>query len=307
MSCRKPGAAEFRLRKKFAESIDRSIGTCPGLSCDFDSTVEYRHCLQNSLISFLFGGLAEVSPGKMGDATDLGGLSEDDEQQGGPATDVSKPDILFDSKTMDLVVDFRAVCSLPHDPDVDGVKSLRAITFGKGKGVHAPKEPGKIYVCCPWKLLHVMGKVYFVPNTHREPELLIGFVDFGFVNPTMNGVSVETLALPLMIKKGVYQDAVRLTKIDDVAGFTPNQRGFGAMVDELEARPREASHLQSVENIHACRRQQVALLAKDGEADRVPHEIHAGGDDRCCRMLSRRSNAKILLKPRRRTLYSRRS
>ena len=162
----------------------------------------------------------------MGDAPDLGGLSEDDEQQGVPATDVSKPEILFDSKTMDLVVDFRAVCSLPHDPDVDGVKTLRAITFGKGKGVHAPKEPGKIFVCGPWKLLHVMCKVYFLPNTHRVPELLIGFVDFGFVNPTMHGVSVETLALPLMIKKGVYQDAVRLTKIEDVAGFTPINAGL---------------------------------------------------------------------------------
>ena len=130
------------------------------------------------------------------------------------------PEIPFDAEKSELVLDFRAVSSLPYDYDSDGIKSLRAIMFGKGKGIHVPREPGKIIVCGEWKLLNVLMKVHFVPSTRREPELLLSFVDYGFASASMQGISVETLALPLLVKKGVYQDSKILTGIKDVAGFT---------------------------------------------------------------------------------------
>ena len=142
-----------------------------------------------------------------------------------PPNDTSAPTIPFDATKMDLIIDFRSVCSLPHDPDTEGVKALRAITFGKGHGIHAPNAPGKIYVSGEWKTVNALCKTYFVSNTHRDPELLLGFVDYGFANNSMSGVSVETLALPLMLSKGVYQNSVRVTRIEDVAGFTPINPG----------------------------------------------------------------------------------
>ena len=142
-----------------------------------------------------------------------------------PPNDTSAPTIPFDATKMDLIIDFRSVCSLPHDPDTEGVKALRAITFGKGHGIHAPNAPGKIYVSGAWKKINALCKTYFVANTHRDPELLLGFVDYGFANSSMSGVSVETLALPLMVSKGVYQNSVRVTRIEDVAGFTPINAG----------------------------------------------------------------------------------
>jgi len=34
-------------------------------------------------------------------------------------------------------------------------------------------------------------------------------------------MSVETLLLPLLIRKGVYQDPPRFTRLEHVVGFTP--------------------------------------------------------------------------------------
>ena len=148
-------------------------------------------------------------------------LNSDGEQSDAPVEDDDvQPEIPFDAEKMEMVIDFRAVCSLPYDYDTDGIKSLRAILFGKGKGIHAPKEAGKLFVSGDWKLLHSLATVHFVPSTHRKPELLLSFVDYGFANASMQGISVETLSLPLLVKKGVYQDACILTGIKDVAGFT---------------------------------------------------------------------------------------
>ena len=154
-------------------------------------------------------------------ATGNSGDESSDRESDNEQQDKTPPSIPFDSSKMDLIIDFRAACSLPYDPDTDGVKALRAIIFGKGKAVHVPNESGKIFVCGEWRLVTSLMKVHYVASTHREPELLISFVDYGFASSTMSGVSVETLALPLLIKKNVYQDALRLTRIDDVAGFSP--------------------------------------------------------------------------------------
>ena len=147
--------------------------------------------------------------------------NSDEESDAEQRVEEEAPAFPFDASKQDVVIDFRAACAIPFDPDSDGVKSLRAIAFGKGKGVHAPKEAGKLYVCGEWKLLTSLQKVHFVSSTHRQPELLLAFVDYGFANSTMSGVSVETLALPLLIKNGVYQTATKVTRIEDVSGFSP--------------------------------------------------------------------------------------
>ena len=151
-----------------------------------------------------------------------GGGSEDEVQsETEPALETEAPAYPFDAGKHDLVIDFRATCSIPFDPESDGVKSLRAIMFGKGKGIHAPSEAGKLYVVGDWKLLTSLLKVHFVSSTHRQPELLLAFVDYGFANSVMSGVSVETLSLPLLVKNGVYQTATKVTRIEDVSGFSP--------------------------------------------------------------------------------------
>ena len=154
----------------------------------------------------------------MGDAEAVVENNDADEV---PAKDTSKPTIPFDVSTTDLIIDFRAVCSLPFDPNTEGVKSLRAIKFGKGRAVHVPNQAGKLFVFGEWSSLQALTKVYFTPSTHREPELLLNFVDYGFANNEMSGISVETLLLPLLVSKGVYQNMTRLTRIEDVVGFSP--------------------------------------------------------------------------------------
>eukprot|EP00966_Prymnesium_polylepis_P053084 1228951-Prymnesium_polylepis.1 len=130
------------------------------------------------------------------------------------------PGVPFDDATMDLVIDFRAACSLPFDPDNDGVHALRAVVFQKGKGIHHPHEPGKLVVAGKHSKQAALSIVHFAPSTKRQPELLLYFVDYGFANGAMSGISVETLGLPLLVRKSVYSDAAKLTRLRDVVGFT---------------------------------------------------------------------------------------
>eukprot|EP00966_Prymnesium_polylepis_P186675 4327344-Prymnesium_polylepis.1 len=71
-----------------------------------------------------------------------------------------------------------------------------------------------------WSKQEALCLVHFVPSTKREPEMLLNFIDYGYANPTMNGVSIESLQLPLQIKKNVYQDTPRVTRIENVCGFS---------------------------------------------------------------------------------------
>ena len=148
-------------------------------------------------------------------------MVENNDAEEVPTKDTSKPTIPFDVSTTDLIIDFRAACSLPFDPNTEGVKSLRAIKFGKGRAVHVPNDAGKLYVFGDWCSVQALPKVYFKTSTHRDPELLLNFVDYGFANSEMSGISVETLLLPLLVSKGVYQNMTRLTRLEDVVGFSP--------------------------------------------------------------------------------------
>ena len=130
------------------------------------------------------------------------------------------PEYPFDSEKHDITVDFRSVAELPFDPEVSGVKTMRAIVFGKGKATHVPSRPGQLCVIGEWRSQTALCKVHFKEATQRKPEFLLGFVDYGFANSTMSGISVESLLTPLLIRKGIFQDEPRLTRVEDVAGFS---------------------------------------------------------------------------------------
>ena len=129
-------------------------------------------------------------------------------------------DTPFDYEKQELVIDFRSVSELPFDPDTGGVKSFRAVIFDKGKGLHVPGQPGKLVVAGCYVKQVALCRVHFKPAYNREPELLLNFVDYGFANASMSGISVETLPLPLMIRKGVFQDKPMLVRAEHIAGFS---------------------------------------------------------------------------------------
>ncbi|KAL1496629.1 hypothetical protein AB1Y20_014233 [Prymnesium parvum] len=131
------------------------------------------------------------------------------------------PAVKFDATAQDIMIDFKACSELPFDPDTGGVKAFRAIVFTKGKGLHVPDKPGHVIVCGEWSKQEALCLVHFAPQTKRDPQLLLNFVDYGYANNSMSGVSVESLPLPLLVKKGTYQDSPQLTRVSDVAGFTP--------------------------------------------------------------------------------------
>eukprot|EP00966_Prymnesium_polylepis_P178235 4127212-Prymnesium_polylepis.1 len=76
-----------------------------------------------------------------------------------------------------------------------------------------------------WSKQEALCLVHFAPALKRDPELLINFIDYGFANISMTGISVESLSLPLQIRKSVYEDTPHLTKIKDVVGFSPIKAG----------------------------------------------------------------------------------
>ena len=145
--------------------------------------------------------------------------SEDEEPEVEP--EISEITVPFDATKNDMVLDFRTVSELPFDPDVSGVKAFRAFIFEKGKAVHAPNDPGKYIVAGEYIEQWSLCLVHFKPSTKRKPEFLLQFVDYAMLSPNLSGMSVESLSLPLKLKKNVYNDTPRLTQLGDVAGFSP--------------------------------------------------------------------------------------
>ena len=127
----------------------------------------------------------------------------------------------FDPSKETLILDFKAACQLPFNPDNGGVKAFRAIIFPKGFGHHVPDEPAKLLLVGEYRRQYALELVHFDPSTARDPELLLAFVDYGLANSAMSGVSVETLPLPLHIAKKNYNTESRLTPITSVVAFEP--------------------------------------------------------------------------------------
>ena len=125
----------------------------------------------------------------------------------------------FDPAKETLILDFKAACQLPFNPDNGGVKAFRAIIFQKGFGHHVPDEPAKLLLVGEYRRQYALELVHFDPSTARDPELLLAFVDYGLANSAMSGVSVETLPLPLHVSKKTYNTESRLTPITSVVAF----------------------------------------------------------------------------------------
>ena len=125
----------------------------------------------------------------------------------------------FDPAKETLMLDFKAACQLPFNPDNGGVKAFRAIIFPKGFGHQVPDEPAKLLLVGEYRRQYALELVHFDPSTARDPELLLAFVDYGLANCAMSGVSVETLPLPLHIAKKTYNTESRLTPITSVVAF----------------------------------------------------------------------------------------
>lgn len=141
----------------------------------------------------------------------------------GAMTDAAPPKDLvpFNFDKESLIIDFKSLLQLPFDTEQDGVKALRAIVFNRGTGSLYPKDPAKLLIMGKFRRQNAFSLVHFDPRSVRAPELLINFVDYGMVNSARTGVSVETLALPLMKAKKVYNSDVNVTPIKEVVGFEP--------------------------------------------------------------------------------------
>ena len=131
------------------------------------------------------------------------------------------PKIPFTATDTEVVLDGKSLCGLPWDADQDGVRAFRALLFPKGKVMHVPDMPGRYVVDGEWVQQTALVVVHFVESTNRKPELLLSFVDHGMASETQQGMSVETLKLPLLVRKDTYESNVKVAPIEDVSGFTP--------------------------------------------------------------------------------------
>ena len=130
------------------------------------------------------------------------------------------PQIPFSFEQSDVVLDFKSLCGLPWDPQQDGIHTFRALIFDKGKVMHVPDMPGRYVVDGNWDQQSSLQVVHFVESTRRLPELLLSFIDHGMACESQTGISVETLKLPLLIRKDTYETSARVAPMSDVAGFT---------------------------------------------------------------------------------------
>ena len=126
----------------------------------------------------------------------------------------------LDHETMTVVCDIRSTCQLPFDTKETGLMMLRAFVFPTGRFLNVPNEPGKYAVSGDWRSQWAMTRVHFSVATKRPSELLVGWVDFGILSAELTGVFVVTLQLPLSLKRNLFNECARFTKIFDVAGFS---------------------------------------------------------------------------------------
>lgn len=138
-----------------------------------------------------------------------------------PINVIDAPTLPLDLTQTDIILDMTALCSLPFQPCEEGVRAFRAILLPKGKALHVPHQPGHYIVNGEWSTQRSLALVHFKTATGRKPELLLSFMDFSVMSNESTGMFVESLHLPLQKKRNVYEETPRVTKISDVAGFTP--------------------------------------------------------------------------------------
>ena len=131
------------------------------------------------------------------------------------------PKIPFNSDVTECVLDIKGICSIPFDTDAEGVCSFRVLMMPKGKTMAIPNVHGCYIVDGDFTNQVALVIVHFNDNTHRLPELLCYFMDHGMANRDQSGLSVVSLKLPLLIRKGSYESDTKVAPMSDVSGFTP--------------------------------------------------------------------------------------
>lgn len=152
------------------------------------------------------------------------------ESVGAPA----EPETAFDPAVHDIIVDLKALCSIPFDCDVSATETLRAFRFEKCKAMHGPVA-GSYAVAGDYAVLDSLSLVHFNPSKKRKPELILSYADYGMAsNGSMTGQYVCSLPLPLSKRKGQYETNVRYSSIADVVGFSQIKHGQAPWSIHLE-------------------------------------------------------------------------
>ena len=142
-----------------------------------------------------------------------------DDDDGKEPDFAAEPEFPFDHTTTQVILDVRALCSIPFDIQADPTFAFRVLLLPSGKTVHVPNEPGCYAVGAPWRSQKALSLVYFKQSTQRPPELVLRFGDYSILRETVGTIYVESLQLPLTKQRNVFNETPRLTSMKMVAGF----------------------------------------------------------------------------------------
>jgi hypothetical protein len=126
--------------------------------------------------------------------------------------------IPFSAKEHNLSLDIKTLVSIPHQQDRP-CRALQAVVTEHGKCLHSEKSPGAMVISGTASVITPFCKVHFISATKRNPELLVGFCDYGMANIEGQGISVESIPLPLKVKQNNYQRDLYTTEMEKIAGF----------------------------------------------------------------------------------------
>jgi len=126
--------------------------------------------------------------------------------------------ITFSAKEHNLSLDIKTLVSIPHQQDRP-CRALQAVVTEHGKCYHSEKSPGAMVISGTASVITTFCLVHFISATKRNPELLVGFCDYGMANIEGQGISVESIPLPLKVRQNNYQRDLYTTEMEKIAGF----------------------------------------------------------------------------------------
>jgi len=126
--------------------------------------------------------------------------------------------IPFSATEHNLSLDIKTLISIPHQQD-GPCRALQAVITEHGKCLHSEKSPGSMVISGMASVITPFCLVHFIDATKRKPELLVGFSDYGMANIEGQGISVESIPLPLKMRQNQYQRDLYTTEMEKIAGF----------------------------------------------------------------------------------------
>ena len=126
--------------------------------------------------------------------------------------------IPFSATEHNLSLDIKTLISIPHQQD-GPCRALQAVITEHGKCLHSEKSPGSTVISGMASVITPFCLVHFIDATKRKPELLVGFGDYGMANIEGQGISVESIPLPLKMRQNQYQRDLYTTEMEKIAGF----------------------------------------------------------------------------------------